>query len=57
MIFTLLAPTIMSSLETSTGNPSAGLWFIIVLAVIGGALAWGLRGSTRESVKVTVPNA
>lgn len=52
-----LGPTMMGSLETSTGNPLAGLWFIIVLAVIGGALAWGLRGSTRESAKITVPNA
>ncbi len=52
-----LGPTIMGSLETSTGNPLAGLWFIIVLTVAGGALAWGLRGSRRESETETTPNA
>ena len=42
-----LGPTIMGALETSTGNPLSGLWFIIGLAVVGSILAWGLRGSRR----------
>lgn len=40
-----LGPTIMGSLETSTGNPRSGLWFIIGLAIVGSVLAWGLRGA------------
>ncbi|MBO1805976.1 MFS transporter [Leucobacter ruminantium] len=44
-----LGPTIMGSLETATGNPLAGLWFIIGLAVCGALLALGLKGSGRET--------
>ncbi|PFG39050.1 sugar phosphate permease [Georgenia soli] len=44
-----LGPTIMGSLETSTGNPLAGLWFIVVLTVIGSALAWGLKGARQRA--------
>ena len=52
-----LGPTMMGAFETATGDPLSGLWFIVVLVVIGGALALGLRGSSRESAKITIPNA
>ncbi|MDR1188208.1 MAG: MFS transporter [Bifidobacteriaceae bacterium] len=38
-----LGPTIMGKLEKVTSNPSSGLWFIVVLAVVGAALTWALR--------------
>lgn len=38
-----LGPTVMGRLEESTGNQFAGLWFIIVLVLIGAALAWLLK--------------
>lgn len=44
-----VGPTVMGALETSTGNPLAGLWFIVVLAVIGGLLAWGLKGARNQA--------
>lgn len=41
----------MGSLEETTGNSLAGLWFISILAVCGAALAWGLKAATgREAV-------
>lgn len=40
-----LGPTVMGALEEKTGNPSSGLWFIIVLALVGATLTWGLKGS------------
>lgn len=46
-------PTMMGALESSTGNPLAGLWFIIGLALVGGLLAFGLKGSVRESAAQT----
>lgn len=46
-------PTMMGALETATGNPLAGLWFIIGLALVGGLLAFGLKGSARESTVET----
>ncbi|MGC3956141.1 MAG: MFS transporter [Propionicimonas sp.] len=46
-------PTMMGALETATGNPLAGLWFIIGLALVGGLLAFGLKGSAWESTVET----
>lgn len=43
-------PTVMGRLETSTGNPLAGLWFIVALAVVGGLLAWGVKGRTQPEL-------
>ncbi|MDR0416752.1 MAG: MFS transporter [Propionibacteriaceae bacterium] len=43
-----LGPTIMGQLETATGNPSAGLWFVVALAAVGSALAWLLKGARRR---------
>lgn len=46
-----IGPTVMGTLETSTGNSLAGLWFISILAICGAALAWGLKaGNGREAV-------
>jgi len=44
-----IGPTVMGSLETSTGNPLAGLWFIVVLTAVGGLLAWGLKGARKAA--------
>ena len=38
-----IGPTVMGSLEESTGNQLAGLWFIMVFALIAAALAWLLK--------------
>ncbi|MDO4665335.1 MAG: hypothetical protein Q4A71_03870 [Actinomycetaceae bacterium] len=35
-----LGPTVMGSLESSTGNKLAGLWFIIVAVCVGAVLVW-----------------
>jgi MFS family permease len=45
-----LGPTIMGQVETVTGNPSGGLWFIVVLTAVGACLAWFLK-STRTTDK------
>lgn len=41
-------PTMMGGLESSTGNPLAGLWFIIGLACAGAILGLGLSNKKRK---------
>lgn len=43
-----IGPTVMGGLEESTGNPFAGLWFIIILVLIGAVLAWLLKYHTSD---------
>ena len=43
-----IGPTVMGSLEESTGNQFAGLWFIIVLVLISAVLAWFLKYRNTE---------
>lgn len=38
-----LGPTVMGSLEESTGNQLSGLWFIMGFAIVAAALAWLLK--------------
>lgn len=44
-------PTVMGRLETSTGNPLAGLWFIVCLTCVGALLAWGVKGRSKAELE------
>ncbi|MFP7696463.1 MFS transporter [Trueperella sp. LYQ143] len=50
-----LGPTVMGSLEESTGSKIAGLWFIIAAVLVGCLLVWGLK--YRNAKTATPENA